>query len=111
MSDGGMVRDVARVEAACFCPGGIGNALMEYARACVVTSRRFSVAEFLNGVDTKLDNNDQAILGRLLTERMPQVVGLLRLRASKYDGIFAQRPRYRAAMGYTDAQERDYEQR
>lgn len=97
--------EVSRVENDLFWAnaGRSGQALTAYAKACVAAGRRISVREYMHfaagGGSPQSDHNDEAIVARLLVERLPECRKYVSLRSSRFDRVFARRPRYRAVMG------------
>jgi len=97
--------EVSKVENSYFWAnaGRSGQALIAYAKACVAAGRRISIREYTHfaagGGSPQSDHNDEAIVSRLLLERLPECRKYVSLRRSRFDRVFARRPRYRAVMG------------
>lgn len=100
-------RSVAGVE--CFLTENpsLRDELVETAQASVRSGRKFGVREVLErwrwyrpvtsgGSDLRVNNNDAPIIARLLIEWVPECAGLIELRASAYDEVFADRAADRA---------------
>lgn len=80
----------------------LGAFFTDYAKDKAARGQRFSIqerAEWLRwhrpsdsyGVDAKVNNSDMSILSRLVAERVPECVGLLEQRSSRYDVVFGER--------------------
>lgn len=100
-------RNIAEVERFLASNPRLRDELVETARSSVRDNRRFGVREVLerwrwyrpvmsNGTQFRINNNTAPILARLAVEWVPEVAGLIELRASAYDEVFADRAADRA---------------